>query len=287
VIAIVGAGWLGASLARSLPPPVVATTRSGQWREQAPERARPDGVQVVALDVCAAKLDVTPLQHATALVLCYAPGRTQDRRALYVEGTRRLLETRMAAGEALRRVVYVGSTSALPDVDGWVDESCEIWPDHERGRIQRDAEAVVSSLCETNGVPWLVLRMGGLHGPGRELDRIYSAQSSGGGSRRTDREGRLPGHGMQPTNLVHLDDAVAAVRAALHAPPEITGCIHVVDDDHTPRREMYARIARARGLEPLRWSQAPPDDGGVHGKRVRNDKLRSVLGVRLLHPSHS
>jgi nucleoside-diphosphate-sugar epimerase len=279
VIAIVGAGWLGAAVARSLPPPVIATTRSGRW----PEGAPPDGVALAAIDVTATPIDVAPLEHATALVLCYAPGRTQDRRALYVDGTRRLLEARIAAASRLHRVVYVGSTSALPDVDGWVDESCDVWPDHARGRVQREAEAIVASRCEAASIPWIVLRLGGLYGPGRELDRIYA----GARSRRTGHDGRLLGHGMEPTNLIHRDDALAAIRAALAAPSEITGFIHVVDDEHTPRREMYARIARARGLEPPAWSQDPPSDGRAHGKLVSNERLGRLLGVRLQHPTRS
>mgnify|MGYP002621947276 CR=1 FL=1 len=280
-VGIVGAGWLGGALARVLSPPVVATTRSGRW----PHGDPPPGAELHALALCAPRLELGPLGEASALVISIAPGRSQDRRALYVDGTRRLLETRTSTGHPLRRVVFVGSTSALPDVDGWVDESCEIWPQHERGRVQREAEAVVQACCEAAEVPWLVLRMGGLYGPGRELARIYASDAPR--RRGLGPDGALPGHGAEPTNLIHRDDAVAALQAALRLPAEIGGVVHVVDDDHTPRREMYARIATARGLEPVRWAEPPPPDGERTGKKVRNDALKQVLGVRLSHPTHS
>jgi nucleoside-diphosphate-sugar epimerase len=213
-------------------------------------------------------------------VLCYAPGGAQDRHALYVAGTDRLL--RALGPGALERLVLIGSTSALPDRDAWLDETCDAWPDDERGRVQRLAEAVVVEHATRHAIPWLVLRLGGLYGPGRELDRIYGSH---GTSRR--REGEpLAGDGLSPTNLVHRDDAVAAVLAALAAPSEIRGLIHVVDDDHTPRRIMYARIGTARGAPPVTWAEPMPTPAVPRGKRVSNTRLKAWLGVRLRHPLH-
>ena len=269
-IAIVGAGYLGAAVAMSLRDPVIAISRRGRFGDGAP----PDHVRPLALDVCDPSLEVGPLPSARALVLCVAPGRTQDRRALYVEGTRRLLE-RLGAGR-LQRLVWVGSTSALPDRDAWLDERCTDAPDTERGRVQREAERVVIDHARRHRIPWLVLRLGGLYGPGRGLDRIY---------RRRSDEPR-PGDGMVPTNLVHRDDAVAAVCAALAAPPARRGVVHVVDDDHTPRRIMYERIARAQGHEPIAWAKPAAEGAVPRGKRVSNRRLKHWLGVRLRVPTH-
>jgi len=269
-IAIVGAGYLGTAVAAALPVPAIATTRSGRWHDTTPP---PPGVVVHALDV-------SPLRPARAAVIAYAPGGTQDRHALYVDGTARLLRA-WGAG-MLERLVFIGSTSALPDRDAWLDETCDAWPDDERGRVQRRAEQVVIEHASRHGIPWLVLRLGGLYGPERGLARIYGSH---GTSRR--REGApLPGDGFSPTNLVHRDDAVAAVLAALAAPREIQGVVHVVDDDHTPRRTMYARIAAARGAEPVTWAEPVPSPAVPRGKRVGNARLKAWLGVRLAHPLH-
>lgn len=285
-VAIVGAGYLGTALAAALPAPAtaLATTRSGRWHEAAP----PPGVSVHALDVTSDPLELSPLQPARAAVLCYAPGGTQDRHALYVAGTARLLQTWGA--DALERLVFIGSTSALPDRDAWLDETCEAWPDDARGRVQRQAEQVVIDHATRLGIPWLVLRLGGLYGPGRGLDRIYrSRDPSRGGSHATARRPEsepLPGDGLAPTNLVHRDDAVAAVLAALAAPPEIQGVVHVVDDEHTPRRLMYARIAAARRAPAVTWAEPVPWPPVPRGKRVGNARLKAWLGVRLAHPGH-
>ncbi len=269
-VAIVGPGYLGARVAEQLDRPVIAVNRSGEW----PEGVAPEHVRMHALDLCDPSLDPGPLAQARQLVLCVAPGRSQDRRALYVGGTARLLE-RLGRG-ALERIVWVGSTSALPSTDAWLDERCTTEPQTERGRVQRDAEHVVAEHGRRHGIPWFVLRMGGLYGPGRSLSRIYR--------RRGDDP--LPGDGMAPTNLVHRDDAVAAILAALGAPPDRAGVVHVVDDEHTPRRVMYARIAQQQGWPPLSWAETVNVPAAPRGKRVSNRRLKDWLGVRLVAPRH-
>ena len=271
-VAVVGAGFLGRPLVCALPRPVLATTRSGTW----PEGPVPEDIDVRPLDVVAG--DVTALARALtgarALVVCYAPGRDQDRRALYLEGTRKLLDA--AADLPLARLVYTSSTSALPDRDAVLGDDCPDWPDEPRGRVQREAEALVQSTCEARGLPWTILRLGGLYGPGRDLFRIY----------RPGDGAPLPGDGMQPTNLIHRDDAVAAALAALALAAAVASVVNVVDDDHTPRREIFARLAASRGLAPPRWESDPSGPTAV-GKRVDNARLKAMLGVVLRHPRHT
>ncbi|MBX7078943.1 MAG: hypothetical protein K1X88_07125 [Nannocystaceae bacterium] len=258
-LAIIGCGWLGTAIANAYRGELVATTRSG---------ARPPELQpripVVGFDVLGATALPQPLAQARAWVVAIAPGPTQDRRALYVEGARRLGRWL----PALARLVWLGSTSALPDVDGELGEDCFAWPDDDRGRVQREAETVIDAACADAGVPLSLLRLGGLYGPGRELARLYLRGEAPAAP--------LPGDGMTATNLVHRDDAVAAVHAAIELPRERSGVIHVVDGDHTPRREMLARACAAAGLPAPQWS-APA--GPLRGKQVRSDRLGPWLGV--------
>ncbi len=270
-VAVVGGGFLGMALARALGPGTIVTTRSGQWREGEPPR----GIRVHALDLTAPQLDVEPLRGCTALHVAVAPGnRAADRRALYVDGTRRLLA--QTADFGWKRIVYVSSTSALPSVDGWVFEDEPRRPQAERGLVQRDAEDQVLAFARAHAIPALVLRCGGLYGPSRPLGRLY----------RRRQEGPLPGDGNAPTNLIHVDDAVAASVAALRAPAHMDGVIHVVDDDHCPRRVMYEQVAVDNDLPPLAWEQPLSPHQAPVGKRVSNLRLKLDLGVRLKHPRH-
>ncbi len=228
-----------------------------------------------ALDLTSDTLELGPLAECDAVHIAVAPGsRASDRRALYVEGTRRLLEQSPRAG--WKRIVYVSSTSALPNVDGWVFESDTRRPDAERGQVQRDAEDHVLAYGREHGIPTLVLRLGGLYGPGRALGRLY----------RKRRDGPLPGDGNAPTNLIHLDDAVQSSLAALAAPAHVGGIVHAVDDDHAPRRLMYEAVAKTHGLDPLQWERPVDPVNPPVGKRVSNLRLKLELGVRLKHPTH-
>ncbi|MFO0636123.1 MAG: hypothetical protein U0168_25080 [Nannocystaceae bacterium] len=140
--------------------------------------------------------------------------------------------------------MWLGSTS-LPDHDGELAEDCFAWPKRRARPHQREAETVITAACAGADVPLALLRLGELYGPGRELARL---QPRGHAS-------PLPGDGMTATNLVHRDDAVAAVHAAIELPRERSGVIHVVDGDHTPRREMLAQACAAASL-PRRSGRA-------------------------------
>lgn len=140
----------------------------------------------------------------------------------------------------------------------------------------RAAEEAVSAGAAALGARCWILRLGGLYGPGRGLGRLY----------RSAPDAILEGDGMQATNLIHRDDALAAVLAALQAPLESAGVVHVCDDDHRPRRAMFALLAEARGWPPPRWAEAPWS-AEPRGKVVVNRRMKSSLGVVLRHPSHA
>jgi nucleoside-diphosphate-sugar epimerase len=270
-VAVIGTGFLGRPLARALPAPVLAVSRSGTW----PEGPVPEGIQLHALDLVHADRSelVHALSPARSLVICVAAGRTQDRRAVYIDGLARLLDA--CAGRPLARIVYTSSTSALPDHDGWIDDDCPDPPASERGQIQRDAEQLLRATCEARGTPWVILRLAGLYGPDRELFRLYRAEP----------DAVQPGDGMQATNLIHRDDAVQSCLAALALDPAQSAIINVCDDDHRPRRAMFTALAVAAGRPPPRW-ELPPGSDQPRGKHVRNDRMKQLLGLHLRHPIH-
>jgi len=286
-VVVVGAGWIGSRVAIELAASgvaVVAATRSGAWRGEGP---RPTRVSLRALDL----LRDDPADVAAALavgraaVACLAPGRDQERRSVYVDGARRFALSSAAA--SLARAVWCSSTSALPAADGDVDEDCDAWPLDERGRVQREAEEVFREGCRASGIPWVILRLAGLYGPGRDLERLYRRPPTRGGhigaSAGAD-ESPLPGDGSEPTNLVHRDDVVAAIIAALRLDPSVSTLVHVCDRDHTTRRELLARLAARDGSPPPRWER---EAGPPRGKRVASVRLEAILGVVLAHPRHT
>ena len=270
---VVGAGWIGGPLANLLAlrgHDVAATTRSGSPRGEPQSSV----VQFLAFDVerdGAAGL-IPLIEGADVVIVCWAPaGRDADRRALYLGGAEAVAAA--IAEVPPSRLIYTSSTSALPDLDEELDEDCDQWPTSDRGRLQREAEEVILRGGLDAGVPVAVLRLAGLYGPGRELGRIY----------RRDPETILQGSGCAPTNLVHREDVLQAILAALELPGTWSGVIHICSDDHRPRREIFAALARRDGLpEPVWELPAEP----TRGKSVGNRRLHDLLDVTLRYPRH-
>lgn len=275
-VAIIGTGWLGAPLACELArrgSRVVAASRSGTLRGM---DQIPTGIEPIRFDLLGDGDDALAriLSTVDAALFCFASGGNQDRRRLYVEGA--AVIGRACSDVSLDRVVYTSSTSALAARDGWVEEEDPAWPDSERGRIQRDAEECLGGSWSRKGIPWVILRLAGLYGPQRELERLY---------RVGDRDLIRSGDGLERTNLIHLEDAMAAVLAALTLPPSVSGLIHICDDDHRTRREVAADVARGAGLPDPRWERSPTATE-PRGKMVCNRRMKTVLGLNLLHPEH-
>lgn len=274
---MIGTGFIGAPVVAGLVEAgyrVLALNRSGEAPAELRDAEFDTKVNWRAFDL----LDDDAAAHlapAAVWIACYASGGTQDRRALYVGGARKLAEA--ARHHQPGRVVYTSSTSALPEVDGEVDETSTGRPEGERGAVQRDAEDAwregLSGIDRS--IPLALLRLAGLYGPGRELGRLYL---------RSPRA-VLSGDGHKATNLVHRDDAVAAILAAATRTPALDALVHVCDDDHRTRRSIVEALgARAAAPSP-RFEEDPPP-GPPRGKRVRNDAMKRLLGVVLRHPTH-
>jgi nucleoside-diphosphate-sugar epimerase len=282
-VMIVGCGYVGRKVARLLADrdvSVVGATRSATWSPAADDDLAlaicPQGVAMHALDITrASAAQIADLSRdATHWLLCYAPGGAQDREQVYLSGLDALLAAARLAKP--KRIVYTSSTSALPDIDGLLDESCAMWPDHARGRIQREAEQRLIQAAATDFLDVIILRLAGIYGPGRPLGKLY----------RSSPHERIAGDGMQATNLIHRDDAAAAVVAAMEIENPTLRLIHVCDDDHSSRRSMLEGVARSQGL-PLPRFEVNPADPQVRGKIVHNRAMKEVLALALAFPRHN
>jgi nucleoside-diphosphate-sugar epimerase len=124
-----------------------------------------------------------------------------------------------------------------------------------------------------------VLRLGALHGPGREVaDRLARLAGS-----------RRPGDGSTYSNWIHREDAVAAIDRVLEM--GFSGTLNVVDGHPVTVRELIDTVCAARGLEPVTWTGVavgPVDPAAASGEAPANRRIRCDhllgLGVELRHP---
>lgn len=137
------------------------------------------------------------------------------------------------------------------------------------------------------GMAGLVLRYGGLYGPGTSF-------APGGTVHQAVKARRLPiiGSGAGVWSFLHVDDAAGATVTAVATGAR--GLYNIVDDEPAPVREWLPYLARALGAKPprrvpawlARWIIGA---GGVammtEVRGASNSKAKAELGWRLIYPS--
>jgi nucleoside-diphosphate-sugar epimerase len=187
-----------------------------------------------------------------------------------------------AQASHLRWVGYLSTTGVYGDrAGGWVDEASALEPTGERGRRRVAAERGWLALGEAAGLPVQLFRLAGIYGPGRNVIEQLRA----GTAKRLRRPGQI-------FSRIHVED-IATVLEASMAKPRPGGIYNLCDDDPAAPGDVVAHAAELIGIEPP--PEQSPDDAALSpmarsfwddNKRVRNDRIKSELGVRLGYPSY-
>lgn len=203
-------------------------------------------------------------------------GGPEDYRRTYLEGTRNLLAWLAVRPPA--RFLYTSSTGVYGQTDGsTVSETSPTPAATPSARVLLETEQLLLAAARARGYPALILRLAGIYGPGRGY---WLRQFLAG-------EARMEGDGGRVLNMIHRDDVVGAILAALER-GQPGAVYNVVDDEPVTQRELFAWLARVlnRPLPlgaPVEWPAARKR--GLTSKRVSNHRLRAELGYRLRHPT--
>jgi nucleoside-diphosphate-sugar epimerase len=261
---IIGCGYLGRRVARRWKKQghqVFALTRSGDHAAD----FRDAGIEPFIGDVTDSA-SLASLPEVDTLLYAVGLDRTsgQSQREVYVGGLENVL-ARMA--DRVRCFLYISSTSVYGQNAGeWVDESSECRPTSENGSVCLDAE----SLLRNEASQANVLRLAGIYGPGRLLARVDALRAGLA----------VEGNPESWLNLIHIEDAVAAVLAS-------EGCgvpsatYLVCDDRPCRRREFYSLLAWMVGAPQPGFE---PDASAGLNKRCSNRRLHEDLHVTLRFP---
>ncbi len=267
-----GHGYSAQALGQLLTPDrwrIIGTTRTAEKAS----RLKAQGVEPVVWpgsDLSGA------LDAATHILVSAAPTETGD-------PVLEALGDRIAArAPNLTWVGYLSTTGVYGDHrGGWVDETTPLTPSTRRGRLRVAAETAWRQLADRAGLPLHIFRLAGIYGPGRGP----FAKVRDGTARRIIKPGQV-------FSRIHVDD-IAQVLAASIARPDPGAIYNVCDDDPAPPQDVIAYAAELLNL-PL-----PPeiafDEADLspmarsfyaESKRVRNDRIKEDLGVRLLNPDY-
>ena len=158
-------------------------------------------------------------------------------RQSYLEGMHSVLTWGSQSGTA-GRLAYTGSTSVYPLGGGVeISESDQVAGIDVRTNLLVETEELVRQWSG----PSCVLRLAGIYGPNRHhlLDQLRSGVTD------------FPGSGDHHLNLIHRDDAVSAVIAALANMSEVGHRrFNVVDNGRARKKEMVGWLAQQLSLPP-------------------------------------
>ena len=268
---VIGCGYLGrrvAALWRAAGDRVFVTTRC----EDQAARFRAEGFEPIRCDV----LEPDGLRKLpTADTVLYAIGFDRSSgatmRTIYVEGLANVLSVAHASGSDWGRLIYVSSSSVYGQTDGgWVHEDSPTEPSEEAGRVVLDAERTL------NASRAIILRFGGIYGPGRLLRR---AAIEGGET--------IVGDGDKWLNLIHVDDGARVILAA-QAYGEMGRVYNVCDGHPVRRREFFGELARRIGAPAPRFvapsGELPPHE--TANRRIRNARMMTELRAELRYPCY-
>ncbi|TNC72475.1 SDR family oxidoreductase [Rubellimicrobium roseum] len=264
-----GHGYSARALARLLLPRgwrVIGTVRSEERRAEIVA----EGVEGVVWP----GTDVVPLlDETTHLLTSVAPDEGGDAvlRALGPEIAARAGQFAWAG--------YLSTTGVYGDHGGGrVDEASPLTPATRRGRLRVEAEAAWGAIP---GLPLHIFRLAGIYGPGRgPFEKVRN-----GTARRIIKPGQM-------FSRIHVEDIAQVVLASIERPNP--GAVYnVCDDDPAPPEDVIAHAAELLGLpvppaEDFATAEMTPMARSFYAesKRVRNDRIKAELGVRLLYPDY-
>jgi nucleoside-diphosphate-sugar epimerase len=237
---------------------------------------REQGIETVVADL-ASEAWHDQIEGGSDLVLnCVSSGGSElDKyQRSYLEGMASILAWARRKG-GIGTMVYTSSTSVYPQGGGaTIDESAETGGT-DRAAILLGAEALLRAATK-ECTRWFILRLAGLYGPGRHhfIDQI--------------RAGEVSGRGEHRLNLVHRDDAVAAIWACFLAPRAVRNEVfNVTDDGAAPKQEIAAWVAGELKVPAARFTgeAVSPRRGLTPDRVIANAKLRARLGWQPRYPS--
>ncbi len=251
-IGIIGLGWLGLPLAKSLLSKghqVIGTTRTR------PVELTHERFSHIRFDPSEKKRgNPGYFEELEAVVLAFTPSR-EDHRA-YAHDCMRVIDLLSPSC----KVLLISSTSVYPQQDGLYTEA-----DYPAGSFQGNSisygELTAQSVLRDR---LTILRMSGLVGPNRYP---VTAMAKSGKTYQA----------IEPVNLIHLEDAIGLTEYVLEKKlwgKTINGCA----TNHPLKGDFYTRMASKLGINP------PVFEKSIPSERIISNAYSLELGYRYVYP---
>ncbi len=165
-----------------------------------------------------------------------------------------------------QRIIYISTSGVYGDCNGeWVDENHPTQPQAPRSARRLTAEQALQEWCTQHNVASVILRVGGIYGPGRlPLERLRQGMTV------------LQRDVAPYSNRIHADDLALVSVAAASAPHQHT--LYNVSDGHPTTMSDYWQTAeQTLSAEMLSYLH--------EAKRLDNRKMLHELNLTLAYPT--
>tara|TARA_R100001369_G_scaffold48565_1_gene75094 strand:- start:54708 stop:55517 length:810 start_codon:yes stop_codon:yes gene_type:complete len=258
-ISILGCGWLGLPLAKSLISKghvlKGSTTSRDKLHQLTSEGISPYVIQLFEEGI---QGDISAfLSDAEVLIIDIPPGVRKDPEVNFVGKIGRLSSQIERSG--VKKVIFISATSVYEDMDSLPVYSEEDLANGtaENSKQLKGAEEILknSEAFETS-----IIRFGGLIGPGRHPVNYLSGKID-----LKDAEG--------PVNLIHLEDCIGIIEATIEK-EAWPYTFNAVAPDHPTRKDYYSKIAEEKGLASMTFDNNLVSKGKVISSKELQKKLR-------------
>ena len=240
---------------------------------RSPEKL-PEGIRGMRADL-SREVPAIPADVNIVVVAVAADSSTEEAyRAAYIDGLRNTLDALDRDSIEPERILFVSSTAVYKDSDGAVvDETTPTEPTRFSGKVLVEAENMLLARTRGTGTQPIILRLGGIYGPGRTrlIDQVRSGQAV------------IPAR-PRHTNRVHRDDAAAMI-VHLTTMDQDPDPVYVGVDDHAAEMGDVMRFLALEMGNPEPPTALEDAHAGPGDKRCSNQKLRGT-GFEFAFPTY-
>ena len=236
-IGIMGCGWLGLPLAKSLIAEgyTIHGTTTSKEKLSVLEQA---GINAFHVSISATKVSgaIADFLRPCDTIIINVPPRLRNNGVIesYVAKMQCLVAHIKVS--TVKNVIFVSSTSVYGDEQGEVTEKTTPIPTTESGKQLLESEQLFEQTTEFKST---IVRFGGLIGPDRHPVTMLSGREN-------------LKNGTAPVNLIHLTDCILILKQIIGQQQwgEIFNAVH---PSHPPKQEYYRQKALEKGLEPPKY----------------------------------
>lgn len=180
------------------------------------------------------------------------------------------------------KIVYISTSGVYGDCQGnWVNEDHPLMPVSTRAKRRVYAEKALVNYCDQHDCDYIILRVGGIYGPGRlPLDRLKNITV-------------ICPEEAPYSNRIHVADLASACFSAMSNNLQ-NEVINVADGNATSMSDYYYKIADFAGLPrpacvPMSQAQEKLSAGMLsfinESRRLSIEKMNALLNVELQFPN--